>query len=82
MRTRSKILLTAAAVLIAAGLLINTGIIREPRLHVLYVLLPVGAICFGLFLTSRLLDHESAEYDKETAISRAAADSKQPVRKR
>lgn len=73
MRKQSKILLTAAAVFIAAGLIISNSLVRDPKFAPLYAVLPLGAILFGLFLTSRLLDHESARYDEETAKARLAA---------
>lgn len=76
MRKRSKITLIAAVILLAAGLYISTHFVREPRLAALYVVLPLGTVLFGLFLTFRLLDHESARYDEETARAEEAADPK------
>lgn len=74
MRTRSKVTLAAAVVLLAAGLFISTHFVREPKLAALYVVLPLGAVLFGLFLTFRLLDQESARYDQEIAKAQDAAD--------
>ena len=69
-------MLAAAVILLAAGLYISTHFVREPKLAALYVVLPLGTVLLGMFLTFRLLDQESARYDEETARAQDAADPK------
>ncbi len=69
MGTPSKVLLTLAAVCLPAGLLIVTGVISAKALPDLHVVLPLGAILFGLFLLSRILEKEPLDSDTESHTS-------------
>jgi hypothetical protein len=63
---RTKVLLGAAVLMLATGLIVSLDIIvKPPNAPAAYVLLPVGAILFGLFLMSRMLEKESMRYDEE-----------------
>jgi hypothetical protein len=61
----TKILLGLSIAGLALGLTFVTGLINVEHLVALYVALPVGAIFFGLFLISLMLERESAQFDRE-----------------
>lgn len=65
MSTQTKVLLGLGVIGLAAGTLVSTNAIKPPIASASYVLLPVGAIFFGLFLVSRILERESGYFDQE-----------------
>jgi len=65
MTKMTKTLLVLSAVNLVAGLIFATNLIDVHEASALYVALPAGAIFFGLFLISRLLEKEVAVYDEE-----------------
>ncbi len=65
MTSLSKILLTVAVVGLTGGGMIDFyGVKANPALA---VVLPLGAIAFGLFLIVFMLEKEVAKYDEEQA---------------
>lgn len=83
MIVRTKILLGSSVVFVVAGLIVSIAL-KPPIAPASYVLLPVGAILFGLFLTSRLLEKESVFFDEEKHAAEKSADQhdKTAVKKR
>jgi hypothetical protein len=80
MTKTSKSLLIISIICLIAGLAFVTGLINVRNAVVFYVTLPTGAVLFGLFLISQMLEKEVALYDEAqqkvlTAISRRSADS-------
>ena len=79
----TKILLTLAVAGLVSGLAFVTGLVKVEGAAWLYVALPAGAICFGLFLISKLLEKESALFDEEQrlllAAARSAAGNRAPI---
>ena len=67
----TKTLLWLAVGFLTSGLVLVSGLVEIGNLVVLYVALPLGAICFGLYLISQLLEKESARYDQEQGEIRA-----------
>lgn len=71
---RTKVLLGTSILFLLAGLIISFAL-KPPVAPATYVVLPTGAILFGLFLTSRLLEKESVCFDEEKhASDRSALD--------
>jgi hypothetical protein len=64
MSRTTKTLLALAITGLASGLFFVSGLI-DVKLPALYVALPAGAIFFGLFLISRMLEKEVSAFDKE-----------------
>ncbi len=64
------VLLGLAVTCIAGGLLIATGVIPTGNISALNVVLPLGAIFFGMHVLSRCLEKESDHFlaDQESAI--------------
>src|SRR5215831_20160372 len=77
MTKMTKTLLVLAAVNLVAGLIFAANLIDAHNASVLYVTLPAGAIFFGMFLISRLLEKEIAVYDEEHQHIPAAAGHRQ-----
>ena len=73
MSKATKTLLVLSVTCLALGLIFVTGLVNVQDAVALYVALPAGAIFFGLFLISKLLDSETAAYDAEQSGSRALA---------
>ncbi len=65
MKTVTKVLLVSTVLNLAVGVLYQHGVLPVGRWPGLYVTLPVGAACFGMFLLSWMLEKESASYDAE-----------------
>jgi hypothetical protein len=61
----SKTFLTASGIGLTAGLIFSTDLVNVQNMPFCFVALPLGAIFAGLFLISRMLENESALYDKE-----------------
>jgi hypothetical protein len=56
------------------GLLVSTNLIKIPNAVAgVYVLLPAGAVLFGLFLISKALEKEVTRYDEEQKANRNSA---------
>ena len=73
MTKATKILLGLSIVGLATGLIFVTGLVNVGNMVALYVALPVGAIFFGLFLISKLLEKDTALFDNEQRTLAAAA---------
>ena len=74
MKRTTKALLSGCVVNLVAGLLVSADIIKIPNAVVgVYVLLPVGAILFGLFLISKAFEKEMTRYDEEQRANRDSA---------
>ena len=71
----TKTLLFLAVAGTVTGLLFVSGLVDVKDASALYVALPLGAVFFGLFLISRMLEKEAALHDQEYAASTAAAHS-------
>ena len=69
----TKTLLIVSLAGLIAGLAFVTGLVNVRTAVWLYVALPTGAICFGLFLIAKLLEQETAQYDAEQRTLQAAA---------
>ena len=65
MSTITKNLLVLGLVALAAGVVFNTGLIPVGDRVTLLIALPVGAVLFGLFMISRLLENEAALFDEQ-----------------
>jgi len=61
MGKQTKLLLGLAVIFLSAGLFISTGAISVVGLPSVYVIFPVGAIFFGLFLVSKILEKEPVD---------------------
>jgi ABC-type nickel/cobalt efflux system permease component RcnA len=67
----TKTLLVLTIVNFVLGLLFVTGALSVGDAPALYVTLPAGAICFGLFLIWHMLEKETAAYDEEQRAHRS-----------
>ena len=74
MTTTTKTLLTLSLVGLLGGLMFVTGFIDAGNMTAFYIVFPAGAILFGLFLISKLLEKETAAYDKEQQAAILAAE--------
>ena len=61
--TKSLLVIAMAGLLL--GLVFATGLFNLKDTVWVYTILPAGAIFFGLFLISKLLEKETARYDVE-----------------
>lgn len=70
--SRTNVLLVLALGALAVGAVFNTNLIDVRHIVGLYVVLPVGAVLFGLYLISRLLQNEtespSVQYRQEREV--------------
>jgi hypothetical protein len=74
MKRTTKALLTGCIVSLVSGLVVSANIIKVPNAAAgVYVLLPTGAILFGLFLISKALEKETTRYDEEQLANRNRA---------
>ncbi len=73
MTKTTKTLLYLALAGLLLGLLFSSGGVKSDGLVVVYLLLPMGAIFFGLFLLSKVLEKETAMYDEEQRANLALA---------
>jgi hypothetical protein len=64
MTTTTKLLGVSLAGIVA-GLLFVTGIVNVQAVVAFYIALPLGAVFFGLFLISKMLEREVGLYDAE-----------------
>ena len=78
MSKTTKILLVLSLSCLTAGLVFVTGIVNVGEAVGLYVTLPAGAILFGLFLISLSLQAQSALFDEDQRMARAALAKTQP----
>lgn len=69
----TKSLLVLSAANLVAGVVFTTNLIDVHNASVLYITLPTGAVFFGLFLISRLLEKEVLAYDAEQRRIHSAA---------
>ena len=60
-----KILLTATVACLGLGMLFSIGMVNVRGTPGLYVALPAGAICYGLFLIWHMLETEVTRFDAE-----------------
>jgi hypothetical protein len=75
MKRSTKGLLIACVVCLVAGLVLSANIIKVPNAAAgVYVLLPAGAILFGLFLITKALEKETSRFDEEQRANRSRAD--------
>jgi hypothetical protein len=58
MATKTKLFLAAAILLLVAGLVIELGPVNTESMPALHVALPLAAIFIGMFLVSRVFEHE------------------------
>jgi len=73
MAKTTKTLLTLSIASLIIGLIFVTGIINVQSTAAWYVSLPLGAVCFGLFLIFKMLETETALYDDEHQLHTASA---------
>lgn len=75
MITRTKVLLGLGVAGLVIGLILSSDLVLKPPIAAgLYVILPLGAIFFGFFLLSKLLEKESVFYDEEHEAAVRAAE--------
>ena len=75
MKRSTKGLLIASVLCLLGGLIVVSGFINIPSAATgVYVLLPAGAILFGLFLISKGLEKETTRYDAELQANQTRAD--------
>jgi len=77
MTKMTKILLLLSLAGLVSGLLFVSGGLNSSGVVALHVLLPMGAIFFGLFLLSKVLEKETALYDEEQLTHLKAATNDQ-----
>ncbi len=65
MTKTSKSLLIVSIICLVTGTAFTTGLINVENAVIFYVTLPTGAILFGLFLISKMLEKEVAAYDRD-----------------
>src|SRR5258706_14993517 len=78
----TKTLLILSLVGLVSGFAFVSGMVNVGEAVGLYAALPMGAIFFGLFLISKLLEKEVAVYDTELNVLLRAAkglDAKKPA---
>ena len=75
MTTTTKTLLLLAFAGLGSGLALDSGLVDATNASDLFVFLPLGAVFFGLFLLSKLLEKETAAFDREREAALAAADA-------
>jgi hypothetical protein len=73
----TKFLLALALAGLGSGFVFVSGLVKVDQVPALYVTLPAGAIFFGLFLISLMLEKESARFDQEHS-QHAGQSSKEP----
>ena len=74
MKRTTKALLIACIVSLVGGLLVSTNLIKIPNAVAgVYVLLPAGAVLFGLFLISKALEKEMTRYNEEQRANHNSA---------
>src|SRR5215471_18549177 len=78
MTKTTKVLLVLAVAGLVSGLIFVTGLVNVSELALLYVTFPAGAILFGLFMISKILEKETALFDDEQRKIVAAVDSREP----
>lgn len=61
----TKVLLGSAAAFLLGGAMVNIGLIKTGSLDFLYAIFPTGAVLLGLALISRLLEKETAGFNRE-----------------
>ena len=61
----TKTLLTLSVTGLVFGTAFVTGLLGMENVVALYVVLPLGAVFFGLFLISLMLEKEDALFDKD-----------------
>ena len=74
MAKATKILLALSLAGLGIGLILVTGLVSAQNAVGFYVMLPAGAICFGLFLISKMLEKETAQFDQEERERLASAE--------
>ncbi len=82
MSRTTKTLLVLSLVGLVSGFAFVSGVVNVGEAVGLYAALPMGAILFGLFLISKLLEKEVAKYDAELSVLLKTAkglDAKKPA---
>lgn len=72
MSKMTKGLLAAGVTGLVTGLAFVTGLVDAHDVVAFYVLLPAGAIFFGLFLIALVLEKETALFDQEHSLTPTA----------
>ena len=80
MTKMTKTLLVLSLIGLVAGLVFVTGLVNVTNAIGLYVTLPFGAILFGLFLISRMLEKETSRFDEEQRTILARTTSAPPAK--
>ena len=75
MTKTTKTLLTLGISGLALGMAIDSGLVDVTNASALCVLLPLGAVFFGMFLLSKVLEKETAAFDQERRVALAAAEA-------
>ena len=75
MTKTTKTLLTLGISGLALGMAIDSGLVDVTNASALCVLLPLGAVFFGMFLLSKVLEKETAAFDQERRLALAAAEA-------
>ena len=65
MTKSTKLLFSLAVVALILGIALNAGIVSNFNSDLLYTVLPLGAVFFGLFLIAKVLEKENQAYDQE-----------------
>jgi TRAP-type C4-dicarboxylate transport system permease small subunit len=75
MTTTTKTFLILGIAGLVPGVAINSGLVDGTNASALYIVLPIGAVFLGMFLLSKVLEKETAAYDREQQAALAAADA-------
>ena len=65
MSKTTKLLFALAIIALILGLAFNVGVVNNFNLDLVYTVLPLGAVSFGLFLIAKVLEKETQAYDEE-----------------
>ena len=63
----TKFYLVISLVLAVAGLIVKYAVTKPGEAPYLFVMLPTGAVLFGMFLVARLLEKECGVWEQEQA---------------
>lgn len=75
----TKVLLVAGVVCLGLGLLVSADVIDSRAHPMLTVVLPMGAICLGLFFISYIFENETARFDAEQQALLQSGRSAEPA---
>ena len=69
MTAKTKVSLITCVVCLIVGLAFFAGVVSVHSAKALYVVLPIGATFFGVFMVFRVFEKETEQYDQEQHAS-------------